>query len=67
MEHIFHKIILNIYFDHIHVICLYRIFSVLGLYASFVIITMDKFLIWKSLVPQIYFAFFFLYRYIQNF
>ena len=29
MEHVFHKIILNIYFDHIHIICLYRIFSVL--------------------------------------
>jgi hypothetical protein len=28
MEHIFHKIILNIYFDHIHIICLYRVFSV---------------------------------------
>ena len=26
MEHIFHKIILNIYFDHIHIICLYRDF-----------------------------------------
>ena len=29
MEHTFHKIILNIYFDHIYIICLYRIFSVL--------------------------------------
>ena len=28
MEHIFHKIILNIYFDHILIICLYRVFSV---------------------------------------
>ena len=28
MEHIFHKIILNIYFDHIHIICLYKNFSV---------------------------------------
>ena len=28
MEHIFHKIILNIYFDHIHIMCLDRIFSV---------------------------------------
>jgi hypothetical protein len=29
MEHIFNKIILNIYFDHIHLImCLYRVFSV---------------------------------------
>ena len=28
MEHIFQKIILNIYFDHIHIICLYRVFSV---------------------------------------
>ena len=26
-EHIFHKIILNIYFDHIHIMCLYRVFS----------------------------------------
>jgi hypothetical protein len=32
MEHIFHKIILNIYFDHIHIMCLYKVFSVL--YAS---------------------------------
>ncbi len=29
MEHIFHKIILNIYFDHIYITCLYRVFSVL--------------------------------------
>ena len=29
MEHIFYKIILNIYFDHIHIMCLYRVFSVL--------------------------------------
>ena len=29
IEHIFYKIILNIYFDHIHIMCLYRIFSVL--------------------------------------
>jgi hypothetical protein len=28
MEHIFHKIILNIYFDYIHIMCLYRVFSV---------------------------------------
>ena len=28
MEHIFQKIILNIYFDHIHIMCLYRVFSV---------------------------------------
>ena len=28
MEHIFHKIILNIYFDHIHIMCLYIVFSV---------------------------------------
>jgi hypothetical protein len=28
MRHIFHKIILNIYFDHIHIMCLYRDFSV---------------------------------------
>ena len=28
MEHILHKIILNIYFDHIHIMCLYRVFSV---------------------------------------
>ena len=28
MEHIFHKIILNIYFDHIHIMCLYRVFPV---------------------------------------
>jgi hypothetical protein len=28
MEHIFYKIIMNIYFDHIHIICLYRVFSV---------------------------------------
>ena len=27
MEHIFHKIILNIYFDHIYIMCLYRVFS----------------------------------------
>ena len=26
MEHIFHKIILNIYLDYIHIICLYRVF-----------------------------------------
>ena len=45
MEHIFHKIILNIYFDHIHIMCLYRVFSVLctgymlvhGLYASYLL------------------------------
>ena len=28
MEHIFYKIILNIYFDYIHIMCLYRVFSV---------------------------------------
>ena len=28
MEDIFHKIILNIYFDNIHHMCLYRVFSV---------------------------------------
>ena len=28
MEHIFHKIILNKYFDHIHIMCLYRVLSV---------------------------------------
>jgi hypothetical protein len=27
MEHIFHKIILNICFDHIRIMCLYRVFS----------------------------------------
>ena len=27
LEHIFHKIILNIYFDHIHIMCLYRLSS----------------------------------------
>ena len=27
IEHIFHNIILNIYFDHIHIMCLYRVFS----------------------------------------
>ena len=37
MEHIFHKIILNIYFDHIHIMCLYRVFfrALHGLYANF--------------------------------
>ena len=29
MENIFHKIILNIYFDHIYIMCLYSVFSVL--------------------------------------
>jgi hypothetical protein len=28
MEHIFHKIILNIYFDHIYIMCSYKVFSV---------------------------------------
>ena len=28
MEPIFHKIILNIYFNHIHIMCLYKVFSV---------------------------------------
>ena len=28
MKHIFTKIILNIYFDHIHIMCLYWVFSV---------------------------------------
>ena len=28
MEHIFPKIILKIYFDHIHIMCLYRVFFV---------------------------------------
>ena len=28
IEHIFHKITLNIYFDHIHIMCLYRVFFV---------------------------------------
>ena len=37
MEHIFHKIILNIYFDHIHIMCLYRVFfrALHGLYTNF--------------------------------
>ena len=29
MEHIFHKIILNIYFAHIHIMCWYKVFSIL--------------------------------------
>ena len=28
IEHNLHKIILNIYFDHTHIMCLYRVFSV---------------------------------------
>ena len=28
IEHNFHKIIMNIYFDHTHIMCLYRVFSV---------------------------------------
>ena len=39
MEHIFYKIILNIYFDHKHIIRLYRIFSVF--YTGYMLVIHD--------------------------
>ena len=39
-KHIFHKIILNIYFDHIHIMCLYKIFSVHCM--SYMLVTIIK-------------------------
>jgi hypothetical protein len=51
MEHIFHKIILNIYFDHIHIMCLYRIFSV-HCTGYMLVVLIDKIIFVNSIIKQ---------------
>ena len=70
IEHNFHKIILNIYFDHTHIRCLYRVFSVHWTDYMLVCINVEVWFVlndqsqdrWKAFSFFVYFLLSFLFK-----